>query len=65
MGQPDPGHESDGRAERAIGLVVAAEIRRVPGEQDRQDDPGERSERTAPGDPTPFGRVAARPISGR
>jgi hypothetical protein len=37
--QPDPGHEADDRAERAIGLVVAAEVRDVPGEQDRNRDP--------------------------
>ena len=27
---PDPGHEADDRAERAIGFVVAAETRHVP-----------------------------------
>jgi uncharacterized protein YlxP (DUF503 family) len=31
---PDPGHEPDDRAERSIGLIVAAKIRHVPREQD-------------------------------
>ena len=39
-GDPDPGHEADRRAERAVGLVVAAEIGDVPGERERADDPG-------------------------
>ena len=28
--EPDPGHEADDRPERAIGFVVAAEVRNIP-----------------------------------
>src|SRR6266545_4480587 len=36
---PDPGHEGDRGAERSVSLVVAAEIRSVPGKQQRRADP--------------------------
>lgn len=39
-GDPDPSHEADRRTERPIGLVVAAEVRRVPGKEQRSRNPG-------------------------
>jgi hypothetical protein len=54
------GHEADDRAERAIGLVVAAKIRRVPGEQQRGGEPHDGREQAAWRDPAPFRLVAAR-----
>src|SRR5690606_4053776 len=48
---PDPGHEADDRAEGAVGLVVRAEIRHVPGEEHRyeeRDDEGENGSRRGP-----------------
>src|SRR5262249_15359553 len=61
--QPYPGHEAEHRTERAIGLVVAPKMRRVPREQDRYDHPSDCREYAAPTDPAPLSLFAARPIA--
>jgi hypothetical protein len=38
--EPKPKHEDDDCGQRSIGLVVAAEVGRVPGEPNRNRDPG-------------------------
>src|SRR5262245_38041381 len=62
-GEPDPGHESEHGTERAIGLVVASEVPRVPGEQDRDEEPRDGCKRAAPRDPAPLRFRAARAIA--
>src|SRR5438876_6409095 len=57
---PDPGHEGDRRAERAVGLVVAGEIGGVPGEQQGHRDPQQGGAGAAQGDPPPLHMGAAR-----
>src|SRR5216684_935312 len=59
---PDPGHEADDRAERAIGLVVAAETRDVPREQGRSSETYDGSRYAAPGNPAPSRLGAARTV---
>ena len=61
--EPDPGHEADRGAERAVGLVVVAEARDVPGEQHRADEPDGRGDAAAPGHPAPLRLVAARAVA--
>src|SRR5262249_19028580 len=52
---PDLGHEADRCAERPVSLVVVAKIGRVPGEQNRRDNPKKRRQTAAPSDPVPLG----------
>src|SRR5438128_1695291 len=56
--EPYPSHETDHRAQRAVGLVVAAKIGGVPGERHRGDQPNQSCQRAAPADPAPGNVVA-------
>lgn len=62
-GNPHPHHDSDGRAERAIRFVVIGEAREIPGQQQRNDEPSDRSENTSEADPLPAGLAAARAVA--
>src|SRR6185437_1328889 len=60
---PHPHHEADDGPERAVGLVEAAEIRRVPGKERGGGEPAESGERASPADPAParFGPARSEP----
>ena len=60
---PHPHHHADGRAKRAIGRVVCAEIGDVPGEQRRADQPSERRGGAPYRKPSPARLPAARPAA--
>jgi hypothetical protein len=59
----NPNHEANNCSDGAIGPIIASTVFRVPGEQDRDDNPGHRRERAAPGNPPPLGLRAARSIA--
>ena len=61
--EPNPCHEADHRAERAVGLIVAPEIGDVPRERHGADYPGDRCERAPPCDPPPLRMLAARSVA--
>ena len=50
---PDPGHETDDRPERAVSFVIAAEIGDVPREQNRCSQQNNRGSYTAAAQPAP------------
>jgi hypothetical protein len=60
---PDPGHETDDRPERAVSFVIAAEIGDVPREQNRCSQPNNRGSYTAAAQPAPPRLLAAGPVS--
>ena len=51
--EPQPSHEADDRADRAVGFVEIAKVRSVPGEKGGSSNPSGRRERAAWGDPLP------------
>ena len=60
---PDPGHETDDRPERAVSFVIAAEIGDVPREQNRCSQQNNRGSYTAAAQPAPPRLLAAGPAS--
>src|SRR3954453_8748095 len=61
--QPDPQHEADHGAERAVGLVEGSEIGRVVGKGRRKYEPTHRGESAAPADPAPLRLVPTRAVT--
>src|SRR3954467_10863553 len=59
-GYPDPRHEADRGAEGSVGLVVAAEVRRVPGKEQRSRNPSHCGKNAAGRNPSPLRLIAAR-----
>jgi hypothetical protein len=59
-GDPDPSHETDRRAERPVGLVVASEVGRVPRKQQRCRNPDNSSKDASRRDPMPLWLFAGR-----
>ena len=62
-GNPDTGHESDDGSKRAVGLVVAAEARDVPGDEERGGEPEDGGDEIAWRHPAPLRLIAARAVA--
>ena len=60
-GKPHPHQEADDRAQRAIGRVIAAEVRHIPRQQQGADNPDAGGNGAAPRDPSPLRPLAAGP----
>jgi hypothetical protein len=61
--EPNPKHECDDSAERAVGFVVVAKILRIPRKEYRNDQPRDGLNGAAPSDPAPLRLFAARPVA--